>query len=410
MNNISYSDWKKEIQFWQIATNVKPDKQGAAIFLSLTGKSREAVLELTTTEISGENGVDKVLEKLDGLWKEDDTKQAFNAYESFEQFRRPAEMGVTDYLNAFDRLNNKLKVHNMELPQGVLAYRVLKSANLTTEQEQLAKATAKDVTYKSMCDKLKSIFGDSKSSIQMKPAIEIKPESPFYCDNEEESVYFNSSTSGYGQRGYGGRGRPTYRSRSGGRQMGHSLNRGRSNFIRHDDPSTRGGRGGQQKQQNPVDHRGQISRCTVCDSTYHWMRDCPNRPAFTMFTSSEIQECYISKLVGESFAGGLLDCGCTKTVCGAEWYKDYVRNLSDSDMKEVQTKMSNMPYKFGDGKVVYSHQRVTLPVYIGDHKGTMDTEVVDQEIPLLISKEAMRKAGVILNFSKDTAIFHGKID
>ena len=74
----------------------------------------------------------------------------------------------------------------------------------------------------------------------------------------------------------------------------------------------------------------------------------------------------------------------------------------------MTTKPSNAPYKFGDGKVVHSYQQVNMPVYIENERGMMETEVVDQEIPLLISKEAMRKHGVILNFSKDTAIFNGK--
>ena len=116
------------------------------------------LLDLTKEEISGADCVTKVIGKLDELWKDDDKKQAFNAYESFEQFRRPTEMGITEFLNAFERLNNKLKKHNMTLPEGVLAYRVLKSANLTTEQEQLARATVTDITYKAMCDKLKSIL------------------------------------------------------------------------------------------------------------------------------------------------------------------------------------------------------------------------------------------------------------
>ena len=150
------------------------------------------------------------------------------------------------------------------------------------------------------------------------------------------------------------------------------------------------------------------SRCTVCDSTYHWMKDCPHNTTFTMYIKSKIQEFYVSKLVGESFAGVLLDCGCTKTVCGSAWYKDYISNLSEEDKRSVTTKPSNAPYKFGDGKVVHSYQQVNMPVYIENERGMMETEVVDQEIPLLISKEAMRKHGVILNFSKDTAIFNGK--
>ena len=83
----SFNDWKKELEFWQIATDVKPEKQGATVFLSLKGKSREAVLEMTAAEIKTANGLDAIIAKLDTLWKEDENLEAFNAYECFEQFR-----------------------------------------------------------------------------------------------------------------------------------------------------------------------------------------------------------------------------------------------------------------------------------------------------------------------------------
>ena len=77
----SFADWKKEVEFWQIVTDVKPEKQGAMIFLTLKGKSREAVRELTTEETSTAAGVKAVIEKLDTLWKEDENLEACNAYE-----------------------------------------------------------------------------------------------------------------------------------------------------------------------------------------------------------------------------------------------------------------------------------------------------------------------------------------
>ena len=407
-DDIAYSDWKKEIDFWQIATSIKEEKQGAAIFLSLTGKSREAVLELTKEEISGNEGVKKVIEKLDGLWKEDDKKQAFNAYEKFEQFRRPEHMGVTDYLNAFERLNNKLKMHQMNLPEGVLAYRVLKSANLTSEQEQLAKATVTDITYKAMCEKLKAIFGDNVRQKMEKPAVEIKQEQ-FYSDVPEETYY--NTGSGYGQRG--GRGRFSFRAgnRGGGRQVRFDNNNTRGDYNGRGDYNARGDN--RQKfpvqRRNPIDNRGQVSRCSVCGSQYHWMKDCPNKVSFTMFTQSTIQECYVSKLVGETFSGGVLDCGCTKSVCGADWYNEYVKTLSDEDKTSMTKQVSKMPYKFGPGDIVHSYMQVQLPIYIGETKGMLEVEVVKEEVPLLISTPAMKKAGVILNFKDDTANFNGQV-
>ena len=85
-DTITFKDWRKEIELWQIATEVKKEKHAAMIFFSLKGKSREAVLELTKEEIGAQDGsgVEAVLVKLDSLWKEDENLEAFNAYERFE--------------------------------------------------------------------------------------------------------------------------------------------------------------------------------------------------------------------------------------------------------------------------------------------------------------------------------------
>ena len=52
----------------------------------------------------------------------------------------------------------------MELPTGVLAYRVLKNANITHEKQQLVRATLTSLTYESMKKKLKAIYDSSFES------------------------------------------------------------------------------------------------------------------------------------------------------------------------------------------------------------------------------------------------------
>ena len=43
--NSVHEQWKKEIALWQAFTDLSAEKQGPAIFLTLSGKAREAVLE-----------------------------------------------------------------------------------------------------------------------------------------------------------------------------------------------------------------------------------------------------------------------------------------------------------------------------------------------------------------------------
>ena len=397
----SFKDWKKEIDIWLIATEVKKEKQAAMIFLSLTGKSREAVLELDKDEIGAADGsgVEKIIEKLDSLWKEDENLEAFNAYERFEQLRRPHDQNMKDYIIMFERLNNKLIACNTRLPEGVLAYRLLKSAGLASEQEQLAKATVGTFTFAAMCAKLKSIFGDTvhadpPTSVTGPAIRRVKPEEEAYV----EDVYFSDKQ--FQNRG---------RFRSGGRRWNtrgqRGNGRGNWNNQNNNQQSNR-------FQKNPINAQGEQTSCNICKSIFHYSYDCPHRNSsdgnsttFTMFAESSIQICYMSKLVGESLSSGLLDCGCTKTVCGKEWYDEFVSSLSEDDRSLIKSEESRVPYKFGSGDVIYSFKKSTLPVYLGSHKGSLETEIVDTELPLLISKSAMKASGMVLDFQKDTAQF-----
>ena len=95
------------------------------------------------------------------------------------------------------------------MPQGVLAYRLLKSAALTSEQEQLAKAIVGTFTFDAMCSKLKSIFRNvNKINLTEGTAIQmsdIKQEETFMIE-EEDALYGYTPWRPFEARGRGGRG------------------------------------------------------------------------------------------------------------------------------------------------------------------------------------------------------------
>ena len=59
-------------------------------------------------------------------------------------------MNVLDYINEFDRLNIRIKEKDKTLPDGVLAYRILKSANISDEKQMLCRATITNFTFDNM--------------------------------------------------------------------------------------------------------------------------------------------------------------------------------------------------------------------------------------------------------------------
>ena len=47
-------------------------------------------------------------------------------------------------------------------------------------------------------------------------------------------------------------------------------------------------------------------------------------------------------------------------------------------------------------------------MHVGGQRSVLEAEVVDIEIPLLISKDSMVRIGIILDFMNDTAMINGK--
>ena len=133
-------------------------KRALIVFLSLKGKAREAILELDTVVLNSEDEMKKLYEKLDTLFLEDINQFAFWAYETFEGYRRPPETSLEDFLIDFGQHVTKLKDFNILLLEPVLAFRALKSANLTPDNEKLIKATVGELTLSSMSGQLRKIM------------------------------------------------------------------------------------------------------------------------------------------------------------------------------------------------------------------------------------------------------------
>ena len=97
------------------------------------------------------------MEKLDTLFLEDKNQSAFICYENFENYHRECNTSINDYLIQFDRHVAKLREFQITLPEPVLAYHALKSANLSPENERLIRATINNLTLYDMAQQLKKI-------------------------------------------------------------------------------------------------------------------------------------------------------------------------------------------------------------------------------------------------------------
>ena len=161
----NYDDWVKLLRVWKGYTTVPPEKQALALLLSLEDSqdAQDAVLELPMEQLECDDGIDNAITKLDDLFKRDDVLKRYGALEEFELYKRMDSMSIQKYVIEFEKRLNKTKTYGTTWSDDLLAFRLLRSANLSDHHQQLAKATITDLTYNNMKQKLKTIFGEASA-------------------------------------------------------------------------------------------------------------------------------------------------------------------------------------------------------------------------------------------------------
>ena len=99
---------------------------------------------------------------------------------------------------------------------------------------------------------------------------------------------------------------------------------------------------------------------------------------------------YASSLAKETEDSMLIDSGAPRSVCGVGWYQRYVDSLViDSDRSLVKETFSKGKFRFGDSEDFNSKFTSKLPIYVGGVKKMVIVDVVDCNIPCLLSTSAV---------------------
>lgn len=107
---------------------------------------------------------------------------AYMSFKEFYSYKMAAGVNINEYLVRYEFLYQKLQKFGITLPKGVQAFFVLNAANVSEENEKLARTTCSSLTYATMKDTLKKVFSDiSSTECKTIPAIK----------EEVETVNFN---------------------------------------------------------------------------------------------------------------------------------------------------------------------------------------------------------------------------
>ena len=235
----------------------------------------------------------------------------------------------------------------MDLPEGVQAFFLLHAANMTEENEKLARTTAGKLSYSNMKETIMRIFGDPGAVGDEVKAPAIK-----------EEVLYAGYQRGSSRRGGRGRGNRCLESMSSSNQR-----------IENREPNTL----------NTRDRSGNILKCFTCNSVNHLVNKCPHpkdisnmrchkcgllghlafncsdlkgdkveesssSPHVEYITLLNSKPDRMKNLIGRSFGMAVLDSGCTKSVTGEMWLDEYLQTLSEQDRLQVSERSNDATF------------------------------------------------------------------
>ena len=267
-----FNKWLKKFNLWKTLTDIPKVKIGASLVLQLDDDTQDTILELVNEEdIGKENGAQIVIDKLKEIFKKDESITAFEVYEELENYKRPPEMAIPKYCSEFEKRLSKVKTSGTTLSEPLLAFRLLKSANLSHSQNQLVRATINKMDYKSMTTQLKKVVVyTSSDTINVEEENDLNTNDTFYGgkysyrknkwrnpSSEKLPSCYDEDKSYYDQR----KDRMYYE-----RERNSEYEQRKQNYKQR---KVRG--------KNPIDLYGKILKCRLCESINHLEKNCPDK-------------------------------------------------------------------------------------------------------------------------------------
>ena len=125
-----------------LVTDLPKLKQGVAIALSLpeleaSGITDKVFSEITLTYLSAENGVDKLIEYMDKLFKKDELWEVYERFIQFEHYKKTDDVKMEDFVLKFEKLYNRIRQKNMILPPAVIALKLFDALQLDSNNWKL---------------------------------------------------------------------------------------------------------------------------------------------------------------------------------------------------------------------------------------------------------------------------------
>ena len=414
--NQNYERYKQELAAWRRITDVPKKNQGIAVALTLpcehtSGIRGRVFEELEVAELAKETGLDTLIDFMNKHLSKDNLTDTYEKFEKFEDFSRAGDMTIVQYISEFHQRYNRLLKLNMTLPMPILAFKLLKCAKLTKEEHMLVLTGVnfdeKDNLYEQAKTSLKKFLGEcngkSEPTIKLDPAFlaehkETLRAAGYVKKRSDQWESYDDSNLEEGEDEQW-RGNERYRQ------------------LNNENESPQNTKRRNKRKLNPTGPDGRRMLCNVCGSYRHLMAECPDswenqtpvkmcrvdkdNDIAVLFTGTDMGS--TAELRTETQNCAILDSACTSTVCGKKWIEAYKKSLNDEDLKKIIEVEGKKVFNFGGGVEQKSLCSYIIPIKLAGKNLSLKTDVVESDIPLLLSSSSMKKAKIKMNTENDTA-------
>ena len=469
LNNFqTYEAYKNNVLLWRGITDYKPEKQGAMLAYAVPDESitfgnliQTDLFNVHPVEslIGDAEGVDKVLDFLDGHIGKETRIDELEAFEKIFNYRRRQGQTILDYLKEHERYYNKCKQSGITFTDTCSAFIVAVAAKLDHTQATLVKAVidiekeaGKGTMYAAVKRKIKEMLSDSLGNI-CSGEPEKSSVDAFLADHQEafatwqkNNSYKKNYTNNYNNNNnYNARKSSSNGTHNGARNVPNNRDAG----VNQINPAT-----------------GKPLKCKYCGSYRHFQRDCPdykkaqnsgnntqnsanstnrkkgkvfliqtqnsdeedallsqfeniipepedenddNQPdqlEKVLFTTNKEE---LSRFTAESINCAALDSCCTASVAGKKWMDIFLSSVPGELRKQIKGPYkSRKTFQFGNQGILPTMQAYTIPIIVAGERHLIEVDVINSDIPLLMSKTHMKQLGITLNMADDTATVNGK--
>ena len=290
---ITYDEWKTALSDWCFLTGTPLEDQGTAVRMHLFSTVRQAAQHVDLVDIRSQHGVKKLLVELDRVLIPDTMVREFTLLHKLFRTVRPPGKSVNEFLNEFSDQYLKVRKAGETLPDKILSYLLLSACDMGVDKMQLIMSSLNgSVAFEDMKHQIKLISSVNDLAQKTQQNDMFNSESEILINKTDREGATNAT---FYSRDSRRQNNPTNRDRY---ECGSSYDRGhrperyertrwsperyeKRRWGTHErdtrsDRDTRGDPGVREQRKNPRGNDGQPRKCMVCNSEYHYVKDCPD--------------------------------------------------------------------------------------------------------------------------------------